>query len=74
LYEATAGICHVTEHKKDQGKQFWIGDCIDCLKTIICPGAVFIHYKNQIDYFANPMGGSPHRQGQQAHSFIIPKI
>ncbi len=73
LYEATAGICHVTQHKTDQGQQCWIGDCIDCWKSLICPCAVFIHYKEQIDYFANPIGGSC-KQGQQAHSLIIPKI
>ena len=73
LYEATAGICHVTQHKTDQGQQCWIGDCIDCWKSLICSCAVFIHYKEQIDYFANPIGGSC-KQGQQAHSLIIPKI
>ncbi len=64
----------MTQHKTDhQGQQCWIGDCIDCWKCLICPCAVFIHYKEQIDYFANPIGGS-RKRGPQANSLIIPKI
>jgi hypothetical protein len=34
--------------------------------------AVSIYYKQQIDYFANPIGGS--QKQQQVHQSIIPKI